>query len=87
MSAWKKAVLAVRKESAKPPPGCCTLDQIAEDIGMSRDRAREEINRLVRIGRAEKIMGKTMTPSGTLIPTSYFRLLGPKDAAVKKAKR
>jgi hypothetical protein len=90
MSSWKTAMLKARKESAKPPPGSSSLDQIAEDMGMSTDHARKEVAKLIKLGRAELIRGQTVTATGALINMNYYRLIPEsqlREKALKKKKK
>jgi len=90
MSSWKTAMLKARKESAKPPPGASSLDQIAEEMGMSTDHARKEVAKLVKLGRAELIRGQAVTATGALISMNYYRLIPEsqlREKALKKQKK
>jgi hypothetical protein len=87
MSAWKSAVIKARKESAKPPAGFVTIDAIAEDMGVNRDRARDEVKHLIALGRAERIPGKLVNDAGCINATYFYRLVTAPVAKSKKPKR
>lgn len=72
---WRMAMIKARKEAAKPPPGAMTMEQIAEEMELSRERARKEVVRLIKLGRAESIPGHMVTEGGQMLPTMYYRLL------------
>lgn len=90
MSNWKNAMMKARRESAKPPPGSSSLDQIAEEMGMSTDHARKEVAKLIKMGRAELIRGQAVTAAGALISMNYYRLIPEnqvRENVLKKAKK
>jgi hypothetical protein len=87
MSAWKNAMLKARRESAKPPEGAQTMEQIAEDMGITREYARQEVIRLIKLGRAEQIPGHLVTAAGAVVKTSYFRLITEPRGLKKGSKR
>lgn len=89
MSTWRDAIIKARKDSAKPPPGYVAIDAIAEDMGVLKDQARQEVNRLISMGRAERIHGKAVNNAGSIASTFYYRLISPKktEAAAATAKK
>jgi hypothetical protein len=74
-SSWKNAADSFKRDQAKPPPGCQTIAQIAEEVNLSEERTRDMLTSLVRVGRAEIVRGKSLSITGTLVPTTYYRLL------------
>lgn len=81
---WKKAAREVRLEKAKPPAGCQSIEQIAEEMGCSEDTAKGIIAELVKAGRAERVPGKKLTSTDQLVATVYYRLLGTETAKKKR---
>ena len=73
---WKSELLKLKKQDAKPPVGGQTLEQISKELGYGEEKTRDVINRLIKSGRAEKIPGKMLTATGSLIQTMYYRLIG-----------
>lgn len=74
-SSWKSAADSFKRDQAKPPAGCQTLQQIAEEVSLSEERTRDMLNGLIKVGRAEVVRGKSLSVTGTLVPTVYYRLL------------
>jgi hypothetical protein len=75
---WSDEALKLKREQAKPPKGCQTRAEIAAELGVGEDRAGTIIADLVKRGRAERIPGRMLTPSGQLVPTLYYRLVSVK---------
>ena len=75
---WKYAAEMLKREAAKPPSGCQALEQIAEEMGVSPDKAQETVSLLVKTGRAELVRGKRLTFTGALVTANYYRLVGTK---------
>jgi hypothetical protein len=88
MSLWKNAMIKARKEAATPPEGAMTMQQIAEDMGTSRERARKEVRKLIELGRVEVIPWKLVSTAGSLVNTPLYRLLpAGQTKALKKGKK
>lgn len=89
MNAWKNAVLKARKEAAVPPEGAMSMQEVAEDMGLSRERARKEVVKLIKLGRVEVIPWKVLSSTGALVNTPLYRLIptGPSKALQKPKKR
>ena len=73
---WKTAVEQLRREDAKPPQGCKSLEEIAEEIEMTTESAKKLVDRLVKAGKAERVPGKKLTAAGQVINCNYYRLVG-----------
>lgn len=91
-SSWKSAADSFKRDQAKPPAGCQTLQQIAEEVHLSEERTRDMLNGLIKVGRAEVVRGKSLSVTGTLVSTVYYRLLkaapkNPQKATTVKTKK
>ena len=84
-ASWKSASDAFKRDQAKAPAGCQTLEQIAEEVALSPERTRDMLSGLIKVGRAEIVRGKSLSSTGTLVPTTYYRLV--KSAAKKSAEK
>lgn len=76
MAKWKDALNELKKEAAKAPPGCQSLEEIAADMDLQPETARRVIVQLVKCGRAERVAGKSLSATGQLITCNYYRLVG-----------
>jgi Mn-dependent DtxR family transcriptional regulator len=72
---WKSAAKAHNFATIKRPEGCMTLSEIAADMGVSEDKARETVNNLIRSQWAERVPGKMVNAAGAVIAVTYYRLL------------
>ena len=72
---WKAAQRAHAIATVKRPDGCMTLAEIAVDMDLTEDKAREHINRLIQSGWAERVPGKAINTAGVVISATYYRLL------------
>lgn len=72
---WKAAAKAHAISTVKRPEGCLTLSEIAAEMGICDDKAREHINALIRSQWAERVQGKMVNATGAIINTTYYRLL------------
>jgi DNA-directed RNA polymerase sigma subunit (sigma70/sigma32) len=72
---WRKASVEVKREMCARPENASTLTEIAEEMELSDERARDIINKLVKDGRAEIIRGKVLSVNNTICNTVYYRLL------------
>lgn len=74
-SSWKNAADSFKRDQAKQPAGCQSLQQIAEEVHLSEERTRDLLNGLIKVGRAEVVRGKSLSITGTLVATMYYRLI------------
>lgn len=72
---WKAAARAHAIATVKRPEGCMTIAEIAAEMGVGEDKAREHVNALIRSQWAERVQGKMVNASGAVINTTYYRLL------------
>lgn len=72
---WRKASTEIKREMCKRPEGANTLAEIADEMEMSEDRARDIVSKLIKDGRAELIRGKVLNANNTICNTVYYRLL------------
>lgn len=73
---WKQAVADRRKEAAKVPEGCLSIEQIAEQMDVTVDTASDHVQWMIKNGRVEVVQGKKLTITGALVATKYYRLVG-----------
>jgi predicted transcriptional regulator len=75
---WKAEAERLKREAAKPPKGCKTIAEIADELGgITESSARKIVRDLVKGGRCEAVPGKQLTAAGQLIPATFYRLVRP----------
>ena len=75
MNTWKSEAERLKDEQAKPPAGFQSIESIAAELACSEDHAKDLVNQLIKLGRAESTKGKKKTHTGNLIPCVYYRLV------------
>jgi Fic family protein len=75
---WKSEREALLREQTRPPEGYQSVDQIAAEMEVSRERAAEVIKELVKKGRAEAVQGRKLTALGVVMKEFYYRLVPAK---------
>ena len=70
---WKTLSLELKKESAKRPPGCYTLEEIAKEMDCSEESAREQIKLLVQRDKVTAVRHKKLGLNGQLIACVYYK--------------
>ena len=77
---WKNAADQLKASMAKPPPGCQDLADIAAELGVGEESAREMVKQLIKAGRAEPVSGKRIDARHQLVNATYYRLIKPAKA-------
>lgn len=72
---WKAQHERLQREDCRPPAGYQAIEEIAGETGLSLDKARELVNRLIRAGQAEAKKAKKLTANGLAVPCTYYRLV------------
>lgn len=76
MSTWKQEAERLKKQAAKPPKDCYTIEQVAKQLGdVSEQAARDIVKMLIKEGRASVVRGKQLNVSGSLVTATYYKLM------------
>jgi predicted transcriptional regulator of viral defense system len=66
--------LALKKEAAKRPVNCYTIEEIAKEMDCSEESAQAQVRELIRRGKATAVRHKKLGISDQLIPCVYYKL-------------
>jgi len=73
---WKDEASRLKRQAARPPKGCLTIEEIAREMGdISIANAQEMVNELIKQCRATRVRGKKLNSLDQLITAIYYKLI------------